>query len=105
VRIALGTFACKEIEAQTGSSIAVGAKAAIADYARRLESTTPPIEVPSLPWVTRAKGAIDLELAVDPETEAILEREAARQGTTISQLVSHSVLVYLAEIDRLTPIH
>jgi hypothetical protein len=41
---------------------------------------------------------------VDGETWEALEREAARQGATASELAAHSVLVYLAEIDRLTPV-
>lgn len=43
------------------------------------------------------------DLPVDERTWAVLEREAARQGTTMSRLAVHSVLVYLAELDRLTP--
>jgi hypothetical protein len=44
---------------------------------------------------------VAFELTVDPETEAVLEREALRQRTTISQLAAHTVLVYLAELEFL----
>jgi hypothetical protein len=45
--------------------------------------------------------AVDLPL--DERTWHLLAHEALRQGTTIARLASHSVLAYLAELDRLTP--
>ena len=44
-----------------------------------------------------------MDLPLDERTWQLLQREARRQGTTVSQLAAHSVLVYLAELDRLTP--
>lgn len=53
--------------------------------------------------LTEDETAFAVDLPVDDRTWALLEREAARQGATVSQVVTHSVLVYLAELDRLTP--
>jgi hypothetical protein len=44
---------------------------------------------------------VTFDLTVDSESEARLELEAARQGTTIGRLAVHSVLVYLAELEFL----
>jgi hypothetical protein len=104
MRIALGTFACTGISSQLGVDPATGALAALLHYAGKLKSGREPIEV-TVPPFGRNQAPQDpevaLDLTVDPETEAVLQREAARQGTTISQLAVHSVLAYLAELDLL----
>jgi hypothetical protein len=41
-----------------------------------------------------------LELAVESETEELLEREAARQDIPLQLLLGHAVQTYLAEVDR-----
>ena len=105
VKISLGTFACMGVEAHLGSDLASGVRAAIADYTQRLGSNSPPLPVPRLPGDgVSSRSAVALDLPVDEATWEALEREAARQSTTVSQLVAHSVLVYLAEIDRMTPL-
>jgi hypothetical protein len=104
MKISLGTFACMGVEAHLGSDLALGVREALANYTRQIDSGSPPPEIPRF-----AAGALvpqpakALDLSVDEETWEVLEREAARQGTTASELAAHSVLVYLAEIDRLTP--
>jgi len=91
------------VEAHLGSDLAIGVREALANYRRQLASDTPPPTIPRF-----AAGALpaqpvkDIDLPLDVETWEALEREAARQGITVSQLATHSVLVYLAEIDRLT---
>jgi hypothetical protein len=106
VKISLGTFACNEFEAHWGSELAIGVRAAIADYMGRLDSDSPPLAVPRLPGdsASTKSVAVAFELPVDEETWEVLEREAARQQTTVSELAAHSVMLYLAEIDRLTPL-
>jgi hypothetical protein len=43
----------------------------------------------------------DLELALDPEIQAVLEREAKdSDGISVEQIANHAVLVYLADRDR-----
>jgi hypothetical protein len=104
MKISLGTFACSGIEAHLGSDLAIGVREALADYTRRLDSDAPPIDIPHLAHkAVPAKPAKVLDLPVNEETLEALEREASRQGISVSQLAAHSVLVYLAEIDRMTP--
>jgi hypothetical protein len=105
MKISLGTFACKGVEAHLGSDLALGVREALADYTRRLDSDAPPVEIPRLAHeAVPALPAKVLDLPLNDETWAVLEREAARQRTTVSALANHSVLVYLAEIDRMTPL-
>jgi hypothetical protein len=103
MRVALGTFARTGIETQLGEDLASAVQAALCHYAGKLKSGRPPIGLPSFSREkTAAETAVALDLSVDAETEALLEREAARQHTTVSQLAGHTVLVYLAELDFLT---
>lgn len=102
MRVALGTFARSGIETQLGVDLATGVQAALCHYAGKLKSGRAPIEPPRF---CRDQGSRDPEvsfdLAVDPEVEILLEREAARQGTDVSQLALHGVMIYLAELDFL----
>jgi hypothetical protein len=93
------------VEAHLGSDLSVGVRAALADYTRRLGSDTPPMPIPRfIQDGSAASRAKIIDLSVDEEMWEVLEREAARQNTTVSDLAAHSVLVYLAEIDRMTPL-
>lgn len=103
MKISLGTLACTGIEAHLGSDLAIGVREALADYTRRLGSDAPPVEMPCLAREAVPAAKV-LDLPVSEETRELLECEASRQGTTVSQLAAHSVLVYLAEIDRMTPL-
>jgi hypothetical protein len=103
VKVPLGKFACNGIEAFLDSDIPAGVRAALSDFTQRIESGRPPVGLPRFSEAAGAEPAVDLDLSVDDRTWRVLEREAARQGTTVSQLAAHSVLVYLAEFDRLTP--
>lgn len=104
MKVALGTFACSGIEACLDTDVPSGVQAAVSDFARRIATGKAVAGIPSL-----ARGdssdeqARPIDLSVDQRTWMLLEREAARQGATLSELVTHSVLVYLAELDRLTP--
>lgn len=104
MKVALGTFTCTGVEAHLGSDLRAGVRAALAEYARRVKSGHPPMAPPRFPPAeAQSDQEVAFDLPIDPETMAILEREAARQGATPSQLAAHSVLLYLAELDRLTP--
>lgn len=101
MKVSLSTLARRGIESELGPDIAATARAALAHYTRRLESGRPPVAPPRF-LVYPARGDEDaLELKLDPEIEAMLEREAAKHGTDLDALVTHSVLVYLAEFDFL----
>jgi hypothetical protein len=104
VKIPLGTFACSGIEVHLGTDVLAGVRAALTDFTQRLESGRAAIDLPraSLEPVS-AEPATAVDLPLDERTWQLLRREARRQGTTVSQLAAHSVLVYLAELDRLSP--
>jgi len=102
MRVALGKFACSGIEAHLGEDIPDGVRKALFHYTRKLKAGRRPIAPPRFLDDQEAPEAqVSFDLAVDPETEAVLEREALRQRTTTSRLVSHTVLVYLAELEFL----
>lgn len=104
VKIALGTFACNGIEANLGADVAAGVRAAISDFIQRLESGCAPIALPKDPLgPASAETTTAVDLPLDEHTWQLMRREARRQSTTVAQLAAHSVLVYLAELDRLTP--
>jgi hypothetical protein len=104
MRVALGTFARSGIETQLGGDVAAAVQAAVSHYAGKLKSGRPPLGPPSFlrEGAPPLEPEVAVDLAVDPETEALLEKEALRQGTSVSRLAAHSVLVYLAELDFLS---
>jgi hypothetical protein len=87
------------VEAHLDSDLAIGVREALANYTRRLDSESPPLAMPRFDGALPTQSAKAFDLPVDDETWEALEREAARQGVTVSELATHSVLVYLAEID------
>jgi hypothetical protein len=92
------------VEAHLGSDLSTGVHAALAEYTRQLGSDSPPLAIPRLAReCPSAQPAKVIDLPLNEQTVELLECEAARQRTTVSALVSHSVLVYLADIDRMTP--
>ncbi|HEX5711809.1 MAG TPA: hypothetical protein VFX85_00680 [Solirubrobacterales bacterium] len=101
MRVSLGKFACSGIEAHLGEDIPAGVRTALSHYARKLKAGRGPLAPPTFLGDLTPPGATTFDLAVDPETEAVLDREAKRQGTTLSQLAAHTVMVYLAELDFL----
>lgn len=104
MKVPLGTFACNGIEACLDVDVDVGVRAALSDFAQRLESGRAPVDLPRTPLETvSAEPAMAVDLDLDERTWLLLQREARRQRTTVAQLAAHSVLVYLAELDRLTP--
>lgn len=102
MRVSLGKFACSGIEAHLGEDIPAGARTALLHYVRKLKAGRGPLAAPVfLGDLTTPDPQATFDLTVDAETEAMLDREAERQGTTLSQLVAHTVMVYLAELDFL----
>lgn len=105
VKVPLGIFACNGIEACLGSDIVAAVRAALSDFTQRLESGRPPIDLPGEPLgPVSAEPTTAVDLSLDERTWQLLQREAGRQGTTVAQLAAHSVLVYLAELDRLASV-
>ena len=104
VKVPLGTFACNGIEACLDSDIAAGVRAALSDFTQRLESGRRPLDLPGAPLgASSAEPATAVDLPLDERTWQLLRREARRQGATVGQVAAHCVLLYLAELDRLTP--
>jgi hypothetical protein len=102
MKIALGKFASSGIETHLGPDIPAGVRTATFHYVAQLRSGRPPTPFPRFISNLRpSEPGIDVEMTVDAETEALLEREARRQRTTASDLVAHAVLVYLAELEFL----
>lgn len=101
MRIELGRVACSGIEAHLGGDTEAAVNAALLHYTERLRSGREPIALPSFCCDrdnSEAPPAV-LHLAVDPKCQALLKRDAARQGTSVARLAEHAVLVYLAELD------
>lgn len=103
MKVALGTFACNGIEARLGVDLSAGVRAALNDFTQRIDGGRLPVGIPALGGEPPAEPAYAVDLPVDEHTWDVLQREAARQGATVGQLATHSVLLYLAELDRLTP--
>jgi hypothetical protein len=102
MKVALGKLACSGIKTHLGDDIAAATRTALFHYTHKLKSGRRPLAPPAfLANAVPREPAIAFDLAVDPETEAMLEREALRQRTTTSRLAAHTVLVYLAELDFL----
>jgi len=102
MRVELSKFACDGIEAQLGPDVPAGARIALFHYAGRLRAGRRTTPFPSfLADSTPPEPEMSFELIVDPETEAALQGEAAKQGLEMERLVSHAVLVYLAEFEFL----
>lgn len=102
MRVSLGKFACSGIEAHLGEDIPAGVRTALSHYVRKLNAGRGPLAPPTfLGDLTPPEPQATFDLSVDADVEAALDREAERQGTTLSQLVAHTVMVYLAELDFL----
>jgi len=100
MKIALGAFARSGIESELGSAVPDAVQAALCHYCGKLQSGRAPLAPPAF---LGANGSPEeetvLDLAVDPEIEAVLAREASARGLPLDRLAGHSVLVYLAELD------
>jgi len=104
VKVPLGTFACNGIEAFLDADVTACVRAALSDFTQRLESGGAPIDLPGASLEAgSAEPATSVEITLDEHGWRLLRGEARRQGTTVSRLSAHAVLVYLAELDRLTP--
>jgi hypothetical protein len=103
MRVVLSTFARSGIEAFSGCDIAAGVRAALRHYtqgegpsARRASDIPRFLLAPS-----EDRSGADFELAVDPEIQAVLEREARESdGISVEQIANQAVLLYLADRDR-----
>jgi len=103
MKLTLSTFARSGIEAFLGRDVGAGVQAALRHYTR--SKASPGRTVPTFPrflgGAADDRSGADLELAIDPEIQAVLEREARESGgVSLEQIATHAVLVYLADLDR-----
>lgn len=103
MRISLGTFLRFGYESELGDDLASSVRTALGHYSDKLrsgEALAPPPR-----FLSEAAAPTDgyrLDLSLDPDIEAALEREAARQGVDVATLVNHSLHIYLADLDLLS---
>lgn len=103
MKVELSKFACDGIEAKLGADAPAGVRMALFHYAGKLKTGRRSTPFPSfLTDRSPAGPAMSFDLIVDPETEALLKEEAAKQDVEVERLVSHAVLVYLAELEFLS---
>lgn len=102
MKVSLGTFLRFGIESELGADLATSVRAALGHYSDKLHSGET-LEPPRfLPDPGGSADAYRLDLLLDPDVEAALEREAARQGVDVATLVNHSLHAYLADLDLLS---
>ncbi|HWJ43323.1 MAG TPA: CopG family transcriptional regulator [Solirubrobacterales bacterium] len=100
IAVELGKLACGGLEAHFGSDPAVGARKALLHYAYKVRVGRRPVQPPRFLDTAPEAGA-RFELTLDRETEAILAEEAQRMRISRTELATHAVFVYLAELDFL----
>ena len=97
----LGDFTRSGLERYLGRDLSAGVQKAVAHYAAKLRAGRGLVPVPAfLPAPNRSSG-VRVELALDKEDQSVLDRQARRLGVSMAQLVTHAVLVYLAELELL----
>lgn len=100
IHVQLGELTYRGVERHFCADVVGGVRRALVHYAYKLRVGRRPVPPPRfLPDQSPAHAEFDLRL--DPETEAILEREALRHRIEVEQLATHAVLVYLAELEFL----
>jgi hypothetical protein len=100
VNIELGKLACNGLEGHFGTDLEGGARKALLHYAYKLRSGRRPTAAPRFLKPTSEVEA-KFDLTFDRETEAVLGQEASRLRISTTNLATHAVLVYLAELDFL----
>ncbi len=100
INVELGKLACSGLEGHFGTDLTVGARKALLHFAYKLKVGRRPVAAPRFLEPEPTPHA-RFELTLDRLTEEALEQEAQRQQITTSQLATHAVLVYLAELDFL----
>jgi hypothetical protein len=100
VKIVLGKFACFCLKTRFEADFGTGIQVALSHYVCRLKSQRAPIAVPTFYGSAPFDGEkAELELAVEPEIQETLTREARRQEVPVSRLLTHAVFVYIADLD------
>ena len=102
VNVELGKLACTGLEGHFGTDLTVGARKALLHYAYKLKAGRRPIAAPRFLGDRRAGRRRSSTSRSIATTEAVLAQEAdAAADRRTSQLATHAVLVYLAELEFL----
>lgn len=102
MQVAVGSFVRQGIEDRLGPDLPAGLEIALLYYVGKLRSGRDATKFPSFLQNAGIEGPVaEVELNVGPEVEELLSKEAERRHTTVDRLAAHSVLLYLAELDRL----
>jgi hypothetical protein len=99
MKVELGKFACFCVESRFGSNLDIGVQSAARHYCRRLRSASSPSPGLRLPRMAESPF-VELEVSLDEEVLAPLEREARCRSVDVQQVLNHAVFVYLADLDR-----
>lgn len=100
ITVELGKLSCTGLEGYFGPDLTVGARKALLHYAYKLRSGRKPTAAPRFLGAPSPIEAT-FDLTLDRESEALLAGEARRLRISTTQLATHAVLVYLAELDFL----
>lgn len=96
IQLVVGTFVSVAIGARDGTDLLRAVEAAIRAHAERIRRGE--VLLPAPHWVDGP--GTTLEVAFEPEVESLLAEEAARQQVSLGRLLSHLVILELAERDR-----
>lgn len=105
MKVELGELARTGLESRVGPDVPAAVNAALTYYVGKLGSGRRPVDFPN--FLATSQGAPhrnpqdEVEVEVDERIEAVIYREASRQGATPAALARHAVLVYLAALDMI----
>jgi len=101
VTVTVGGFAMRGLAGENGGGadyVTERAERAIRAYLVEGEAERPGWRVPAFARREPARR-VELRLSVDEDLWAAVQSEAAAQGVSIDQLVSHALLYHAAELD------
>jgi hypothetical protein len=102
MRVTLSTFTRTQTESELGPDLSAAVSTALLYYADKLRSGRPPLPPPRFIAANRQRTGVEaVEVTLAPDVVEALVGEAARHGTDLDALATHSLLVYLAELDFL----
>jgi hypothetical protein len=100
LKIALGTFASWALRERLGTDPVGGVEAALLYYAERARTSRAELLRPDLYRdLGRKPQGITFEVDPSPAVEGVLRCEAKRFEVPIERVVTHAVLLYLADLD------
>lgn len=102
MRVDLGKFALRGVEAQLGNDVGAGIRLALCHHVLKLRWGGEQLAAPRFQpkdWATTTAPRVSYDVPLDPTTETLLKQEASSRGVTTSQLAVEAVLAFLATLD------